>query len=82
MTIPHVRDLKSTKAVWEGEITLFGVKLRVYVLEGNRRIIHSDDMHELPRVMTAGYCEQTPVEARAEMDRMMDFLHGCGEFKV
>lgn len=60
------------KAVSEAEFTLFGVRLRCYVLDDGSRIINAEDMIELFRAMESGNSDPGDMAAFASWQAGMN----------
>lgn len=62
------------RALREDAFTLFGVRMRCYILDNGQRVIHADDLDELMAVVGAG----TTVTDEDEMARFLAWQEGCG----
>lgn len=63
-------------AVWEGEFPLFGVSMKVSVLDDGERVIHADSMEAL--FSAIGECEVAPDEAERQVEKFVGWMRTAG----
>lgn len=67
---------KLPTAIWQGEFTLLGKRLRVFTLDDGRRIIDADDTNDFLAAMTiTGNAGFTRADL-AELERMRAWQQG------
>lgn len=69
-------EKRMPQAVWEGAFTIFGVKLKCYVLDDGRRILDADDVAALFDAMGDPKTEEECVAFAGEIDRLAMWIKG------